>query len=489
MRPTVCGRRIRLMPLFMKKDIFASLALALAPLTLSVANVTLPAVISDGMVLEQNSTVKLWGWAKPYEIVTIKTSWDTATYRATPTPLAQWSVEIPTPAGSTKKHTIEFQGYNCLSVKDVLVGEVVLCAGQSNMEFQPSWGQWDGYAHRDSLLAQATQDDIRMFRVDYRTAAQPTLDVSGHWVPTTPDNARNFSVIGYVMACRLRAELGVPVGIVDASWGGTPIETWMPAEAFDADPRLRALNGRLSEVSWGPVRPALAYNAMLEPLMDYKFRAVAWYQGEQNCENADGYSLLLQELVRRWRARLYAGADVPFVYAQIAPHKYQDPGMAVVVRDQQRQALAAIDNSALVVIGDLGDVADIHPRFKVEAGNRFANAVLTKAYGRAGFGYAAPLLAGARLAKGGRHVVVSFANAEGLHITGKSKTANWFELAGDDGVFHRAEGRIQKDGTVVVSSREVKRPAAVRYAWADDAWPNLSNGAGVQASCFGAVAL
>ncbi len=470
-----------------RQFIVASVASLLLSSVSAMAGVTLPSVISDGMVLEQNSTVKLWGWAKPYERVTIKTSWDGKEYTVDPAPDARWSVEIETPAGSKTPHSIEFTGYNCVKVSDVLMGEVILCSGQSNMEFQPTWSMWDNYAPKDSLLAQATQDDIRMFRVDYRTAAVPSHDVSGKWVHTTPDNARNFTVIGYVLACKLNRELGVPVGIVDSSWGGTPIESWTDNAIYEADAHLADANKRLSEVTWGPVRPGLIYNAMIAPLANFRFRAIAWYQGEQNCENADTYCEMLQALVKNWRSTFYKGEDIPFVFAQIAPYHYDDPGMAVVVRDQQRLAAQKIDNSALVVIGNLGDVKDIHPRFKVEAGDRFANALLTVAYGKSGFSYAAPLFKSASLDSKGKAVIVKFDNAEGLHCVGKSKTADWFELAGEDGVYHLATGKILKDGSVSVSSREVAKPHAVRFAWADDAWPNLENAAGLQASCFGEV--
>lgn len=462
----------------------ALLTAGAAPAT---ANVTLPSVLSDGMVLEQNSTVKIWGWAKPFEKVTVRTSWDGKEYTADPAVTTDWSVEVQTPAGSTTPHTIEISGYNSVRIQDVLIGEVILCSGQSNMEFNSTWSMWDGYAPKDSLISQATQDDIRMFRVEYRTSDVPNHDVYGHWVRTTPDAARLYSVIGYVLACKLRATLGVPVGIVDSSWGGTPVESWTDGKVYEGDERLAAANKRLKDVPWGPVRPGLIYNAMIRPLADYKFRAVAWYQGEQNCENADFYCEMLQQLVKNWRSTFYQGADLPFVFAQIAPYHYDDPGMAVVVRDQQRKAAGAIANSGLVVIGNLGDVKDIHPRFKVEAGNLFANALLTVAYGKAGFPYAAPLLSKAALSKNGKAVIVTFDNAQGLHTVGKAKTADWFELAGDDGVFHKASGKIQKDGTVTVTSKEVKSPKSVRFAWADDAWPNLENAASVQASCFGKV--
>ena len=460
-----------------------SLSLALTALAASLsatANVALPAILSDGMVLQQNSKVKLWGWAKPYEIVSIKTSWDTTTYKVNPTNLATWQLEIPTPAATDKPQSIQFNGYNSITLNDILIGEVILCAGQSNMEFSPSWGMIGG----DSLLAQATQPDIRMFRVDYRTSPTPNHDLTGKWLHTTPQNANNFSAIGYVLACKLRSTLHCPVGIVDASWGGTPIETWMPAEVFN-DPELKAINDRLNEVSWGPVRPALAYNAMLYPLANFKFHAMAWYQGEQNCENADAYSQLLQIFVAQCRRNFYDAQNLPFIFAQIAPYKYDSPGMAVIVRDQQRQAAALIPNSGFVVIGELCDLKDIHPKRKVEAGNRFANAILTEAYGKQGFDYKAPIFRSATLNKKGNAIIVTFDNAQDLHIADKAKTADWFELAGADGVFHKATGKLQKDGSVIVSSREVKKPLSVRYAWADDAFPNLAGKNGIQASCFG----
>lgn len=447
------------------------------------ANVSLPALFSDGMVLQQNDSVNVWGWAKPYEEVTVKVSWDTTTYKVVPTPNATFSLKIKTPAGSDKKHSIEFGGYNKVTVNDVLIGEVILCSGQSNMEFSPSWGYME---KTDSVVAQATQEDIRMFRVDYRTTPTPSHDVSGCWRSTTPENVMTFSAIGYFIACKVRAELGVPVGIIDSSWGGTPVETWTPAEPYRSCEWLAAQNKRLSPITWGATEPGVTYNAMIAPLAPYSIRAVAWYQGEQNCENADAYAAMLKVMVGEWR-KAFKNEKLPFVYAQIAPYKYDSPGMAIVVRDQQRLALDSIPNSALVVIGDLGDLADIHPHNKVDAGARFANAVLSEVYGKTGFLYKAPLFKSASLDGKGKIVVVEFANNEGLR-TRDGKKPDWFEVAGDDGVFHPAKAVIRK-GKVYVSSSEVRAPAQVRFAWSDVAMPNLTNSSGVQASCFGAVKL
>lgn len=445
------------------------------------AKVTLPSIFSDGMVLEQNSDIKIWGWAKPKEPVKVTASWDGLTVETEASADATWSVTLHTPAGSMDVYEIEFNGWGHFSISNVMVGEVILCSGQSNME----WSVGAGFIGKDKVVEEANHSDIRMFHVDYRTSETPNHDASGKWAEANKNNIGDFSAIGYFIALKMEKELGVPVGIINSSWGGTPIECWTPQEAYDNCDRLRRVNEELSQGEWGPCRPGRIYNAMIAPFVNYKVKGVAWYQGEENTNNPSAYTDMMFALVNEWRFAM-DNDKLPFVYAQIAPYNYGS-GKGVEIRERQRRALD-IPGTAMVVIGDLGDTTNIHPKQKIEAGERFANAVLNHIYGMKEMKYEAPLFD--KMAVEGSKAVVSFKNDEGLHLT-TGKSPNLFEIAGADGIFYPAKAKfvVKKKGanahySIELTSKKVKSPVAARYAWSDTAWPNLVNANGVQASCF-----
>lgn len=441
----------------------------------SVGAVTLPSIFSDGMVLQRNSEIVVWGWAKTIEPITVIPSWSGEEVRTKADSDGNWSVKLRTPEGSQETYEIEVRGYNWLKISNVMIGEVILCSGQSNME----WEVGAGCIGKDSLVAQATQNDIRMFNVDYRATEYPCHDATGKWYVTTPENVNKFSAIGYVAATRIEKELGVPVGIINSSWGGTAIAAWTPKSAYDLCDYLTRANEEITDDQWGPVRPGVIYNAKIAPLTRYKIAGVLWYQGEKNCEGGtEAYTDMMFTYINEMRVA-FNNDKLPFVFAQIAPNR-DGWGRGALLRDKQRRALE-VPNTAMVVIGALGDTADIHPRKKIEAGVLFGNAALSLFYGRTEFKYAAPLFKEAKYVK--NKAIVSFSNAEGLHCRG-SKTPNWFEIASADGVFYPAKAVLRKDGTVELTAKQVKAPAKVRYGWADTALPNLFNANGVQASCF-----
>lgn len=453
------------------KHIATAIALSLTTIA-SHAAVSLPAIFSDNMVIQQNSEITIWGWAKPKEPVEITTSWSNDTLRTEAAADATWSLKIATPEATDEPQTLSIRGWSHIDIRNILIGEVILCSGQSNME----WTVGAGFIGVDSIKANSDRPNVRMFNVDYRTADTPNHDVSGNWKVASPETIGSFSVIGYIIAARLSDELGVPVGIINSSWGGTPIEVWTPGEAYEMCDYLRSVNDELSDNEWGPTRPAKAYNAMIAPLAGYKISCIAWYQGEANVENPRAYTDMMSSLVSGFREAF--GADIPFVYAQIAPYNYGS-GKGVEIRERQRRAMF-IPRTSMVVIGDLGDVDNIHPQRKTEAGNRFANALLNEVYGKKEFKYAAPLFD--KMEINGSKAIVTFKNADGLHCRG-SKRPNLFEIAGADGVFYPAQATLQGNA-VTLQASQVKVPVAVRFAWDDTAMPNLYNAAGIQASCF-----
>lgn len=454
---------------------------ALVALTGAQANVSVPSIFATSMVLQQQTEVKIWGWAKPFEPVKVTTTWDDQTYEAKPSPNAEWSVSVKTPEASRTPYTIKIQGYNEITIMDVLIGEVILASGQSNMEWSigGTWGDGGHILGYDDVKKNALQDDIRMFNVDYRTAPRQAMDVTGHWIKTSPETVDQMSAIAYIAARRLNAVKGVPVGVVNSSWGGTPVECWTPQQVFD-DPAMKAIADRLSPTPWGPTKPGLIYNAMLGPLAGFKFAACLWYQGEQNLQNGEDYGTLLKAFVANLRKDF--GADLPFVFAQIAPYKYDD-GRGIIVRNQQRLVANEIANSALVVIGELGEIGDIHPRAKVEAGNRFGDALLYLAYNdKHRTKWQAPLFEKATSDAKGK-VTVTFKNATGLSAA-PEKTIDYFELADQSGNWQPAKASVNKLGQVIVQVPKLLKPTKIRYAWNDAVMPTLHNAEGLVASCF-----
>jgi sialate O-acetylesterase len=433
--------------------------------------ITMPAVFSDNMVLQQKSEVKLWGWAKPGEPIRLTAGWLNENPETKADNQGTWSLQVPTPAAGGP-YTVILKGYNELVFENVMIGEVWLCSGQSNME----WSTASGIDNAEEDIAKAAFPDIRFFSVSHSTALYPQSHCSGTWIACTPETMREFSAIAYFFGKRLQEVLDVPIGLINSSWGGTPAEAWMPAEAFEKDASLQTAAARQKPVPWGPVEPARIYNAMVAPLVPYQIAGALWYQGEGNTINASDYKELLTALISGWRDKW--SSNFPFYFAQIAPYRYGENFMGVEVRDEQRQALE-MENTGMIVLSDIGDTTDIHPRNKKDPALRFANMALNRHYKAIEVEDSGPLFRSVAFKNG--QAVVSFNHAEGLHAKGKKVTM--FELAGTDGIFHPAEARIE-NGQVVVKSGKVKAPSYVRFAWSNTATPNLFNGANLPASSF-----
>ncbi len=435
------------------------------------ANVALPAIFSDHMVLKQNTTVKMWGWANPTEKVKIISSWSSDTIETVGSNMAKWEVDIQTPdAGGP--YSITVQGYNTLKIEDVLVGEVWLASGQSNMEWTTSSGIVDGEKQKE----QANYPDIRLFTVYKRSSEFPSYDLDGEWVVCTPETMQWFSAVGYFFGRKIYDNLQVPVGLICSAWGGTPIEAWINKEQIDEDEELKTSAASLKEVPWGPVKSGVIYNAMSHPLMPFGLSGILWYQGEANTENASTYSRMLSTLIHSWRDEFKQ--DLPFFFAQIAPYNDYWADSGVQVREQQRRTLS-VPNTGMIVLSDIGDTTNIHPKRKVEVGERFADLALNRVYGKKEFPESGPLFNHIDIS--GNKVTVKFDYNKGLFVKGKSLT--YFEMAGADGKWYPAKAKI-KSGDVILSCSKVKVPVDVRFAWSNSAVPNLFNGDDLPASCY-----
>ena len=437
------------------------------------ANVSLPNIFSDNMVLQRNSEVKIWGWGNPKEEIKLVAGWNNQEYKTVANNQAKWEITIKTPEAGGP-FTISIKGYNEVVLKNILIGEVWLCSGQSNMEMSVSWGIDDG----EEEAKNATNPNIRFFTVPKLTAESPQNNLLGNWVESTPETMKYFSAVGYFFAKRLREDLkNVPIGLISSNWGGTPAEIWMPEDVVNNDPLLLENAKKLNEQEYGPRQPGRAYNAMIYPIVGFKIAGTLWYQGESNVGSLV-YDKTLGALITSWRKEWKD--DFPFYYVQIAPFKTGSNNFSnVTVRDSQRKLLKEVSKTGMVVISDISDTIDIHPKNKKSVGIRLANLALADTYKVNTNLVNSPLFKNIKIEK--NKVVVSFDYAEGLYF--KDKKSNQFEVAGTDGVFYPAEASI-KNNEVILTSKKVLNPVKVRFAWGNTTQSDLFNKANLPASCF-----
>jgi sialate O-acetylesterase len=455
----------------MLKKIFTAVA---AILSLSAfADVRLPAIIGSHMVLQQGTDVTFWGWCEPQENVIVKTTWDTTTYSTKGTSSANWKLQLKTPKAGGP-YTITIKGHNTIVLEDVLIGEVWLCSGQSNMEMNITWG-----LPYEKEVAGATNPQIRFFHIPRTTALYPQDDVKARWVVCTPEEMKKFSAVGYFFGKEVNGKLAVPVGLINASWGGTPAEVWTPDSVITNDATLKNAAAQLKPANGWPIKPGATFNGMIYPLQNFPIAGSLWYQGEANVGTASTYYPLLTSMIAVWRKGW--NKDFPFYFVQIAPFAgYGAYPSSALLREQQTK-IASYPNTGMIVIHDLVDnINDIHPKMKREVGERLAALALTKTYGVSGLPYLYPQYEGMQVEKD--KIRIHFTNVgAGLMVKGKELTD--FSIAGEDKVFYPAKAKIEGT-TVVVWSKEVKKPVAVRFGFNNAAMPNLFSKEGMPVGIF-----
>jgi sialate O-acetylesterase len=457
--------------------------------------VTLPHVFSSNMVLQRDRPVPVWGWAQPGEKVTVEfgqqEKWATADASGA------WSVRLGALAASADPANLTIAGSNRLVLTNVLVGEVWLCSGQSNME-KPIGEQRSQKPTRNWQAELQSGDQfplIRLFKVEKKMSPEPLRDVTGAWSACSSNalERMKFSAVAYFFARDVQREIRVPIGLIESAWGGTRIEPWTPPAGFAAVPKVAHLlqpldaNQKLSNTV-----PAVLYNGMIAPLVPFAFRGALWYQGESNCmDQPDGmiYADKMEALIRGWRT-VWGQGDFPFYYVQLAPYHYYyerqpprvpRPDALPEIWEAQTAALRVKDTGMVVITDLVEDLKDIHPTQKLEVGQRLARLALARTYGKQALEWSGPTYR--KLSIKGSQAVVSFSHAEGGLVSKNGQAPTWFTVAGADGEFVPADAVIQDD-TVVVSSSAVPAPAAVRFAWHEAAQPNLFNRAGLPAAPF-----
>lgn len=509
-----------------KKTLFTMLVfitgiLVLMPTSL-LANVKVPHIFTDNMVIQRDKPVNVWGWADAGESVEVIFGQSKASAKADKD--GKWMVTL-SPVVTGGPYSMTIKGKNTINIGNILVGEVWVCSGQSNMEMGIT--QIDN--SRQEIMS-ANYPEIRLFLIPKKTSWKPEDDVNAEWKVCTPENIvlggwGGFSSVAFFFGRAIYKELNIPVGLIETAWGGTNIMPWTPPEGFRTEPEFSGIAAKKAEADsiylnkyslavtnmkkWAvteeenlrkgkkttpapqwPVHPSdkssepsALYNAMVHPIINYPVRGAIWYQGEADRGDGMLYFKKMKVLVNGWRT-VWHDNTMPFYYVQLAPFKYYwdklEPYKLPEIWEAQTKSLE-IPNTGMAVTTDIGNVRDIHPTNKQEVGRRLSLWALAKTYGKTDIAYSGPIYKSVTFSGGKAKISFDYAD-KGLK-TSDGKAPEWFEIAGNDKHFVRAEAKI--DGsTVIVWSDKVSNPAYVRFGWNEEAEPNLFNADNLPASPF-----
>ena len=489
----------------------------LAGVQAATADVKLPEVISNNMVLQKDIPLPIWGWAEAGEEVSVTLG--ESSVKATTDAAGKWKVTLPAIKTAGGPHEMTVKGKNEIKIANILVGEVWAGSGQSNMQWavqQSTNGQEE--------VKNANFPKIRLFIIPLVPSGTPAEHIKAQWVECSPQTVGGSSAVLYFFGREIHQKLDMPVGLITTAWGGTRIQPWISPQGYNAIPELagerdqwlNSLNGYADGVANyaasvkafseavkaakpGDALPPTPgtlpghplnnnyqhtglYNGMIYPIVPFGIRGFLWYQGESNNGQGMHYYQMKRGLIEGWRSvwNQEGNRDFPFLFAQLAPHKYGgDPTSLPGIWEAQTATLQ-VKNTGMAVLTDITTIGDIHPPNKQEVGRRLSLWALANTYGKADMVYSGPLYKS--LAVDGNKAVVSFTHAAGLKAT-DGKDLSWWSVAGEDKKFVPAKATITGD-TVVVTAEGVATPVAVRFGWHQLAEPNLSNAAGLPASPF-----
>lgn len=444
----------------------------------------LPALVSDNMVIQQSAEIHIWGWAEKNKTVEIIPSWTNTLVTVNSDGDGKWKTTIKTPTAGGP-YTIRLKSREeSITLKNVMVGEVWLASGQSNMEMPIKGYASEPINGNNELILHSKNPNIRMFTVKRNSSPQPVEDCVGAWKESSPENTPDFSAVAYVFAQKLNRVLDIPVGIIHSSWGGTPVEAWTPKEAME-----RAVTAEeKSTFRYNSVEnkreqdaPSQLFNGMIHPLLNYNIKGVIWYQGESNRNHPEVYQKTFPLMIQNWR-QLWYNKKMPFYYVQIAPYgRYSGEVNSALLRETQLKTMDLLDHVGMAVTLDIGENQSIHPAEKIKVGERLSYWALAKDYDIQGIQFSGPVYKSHEV--DGNKILVSFDHATvGLSSYGAS--LNDFEIAGKDRVFHPAKVKILRNGIVEVHSEKVSTPIAVRYGWKNLLTGTLFNTFGLPASSF-----
>jgi sialate O-acetylesterase len=448
----------------MKRYALLFVAIGLS-LTASVAEISLPHFFSDNMVLQQLTECRIWGTADKGKTISVTTSWDNKSYQVKAATDGRFEVRLQTPAAGGPYDITLSDGTQCM-LSNVMIGEVWICSGQSNMEMLMKGYKAQPVEGATEVLLDCNDPQLRFFTVPRNPQLTPVADVNGQWSEATTATVREFSATAYFFGRALRRQLGIPIGLIATSYGGSACEAWMNADWLRAFPKVQQ-NITEEDVKKLQQRcPTALYNGQLMPLVGYAIKGAIWYQGEDNVPRYDYYAPLMARMIQGWRDDWKQG-DFPFYYCQIAPYDYSIHDWSLynsaLLREQQAKVEQTVDNCRMAVLLDAGLKDVIHPKKKRLAGERLALLALANTYNVKGL---PDFACYGKVEFKGDTAVVSFERSKEWVYFEDGSQSNNFEIAGEDRVFHPAKAWIERN-RVLVCSNEVAKPVAVRYAFHD----------------------
>ena len=433
------------------------------------AKITLPEILSDNMVLQQQTDARLWGWSDPNADITIKTSWSSKTYQTKADKNGKWLTAVPTPEAGYTAYTIEISDGTPVTLSNVLIGEVWFCSGQSNMEM-PLAG-FDNCPIEDAneeIAFSSRWKGIRVATISRDGRTEPADRCTGKWETSCPQNAPRFSATAFFFAQTVNKVLDIPVGIINCSWGGSSVEGWLPKEIVSTYPDID-LERDIRKVQpgdwWHWTSPTIMYNGMLKPLQNYTVKGFLWYQGEANVGKHQTYAERLKTMVDLWRKEWGLG-ELPFYFVEIAPFGNGEGTASAFLREAQHKAESIITNCAMVSTNDLVEpyeATNIHPKDKKHVGERLAFQALTKTYHIQGIKADSPSYRSMTVE--GNAAILDFIHADNGFNRMNGMTG--FEMAGEDRVFYPAQAELRWKNQIKVTCDKVEKPVAVRYGFRD----------------------
>jgi sialate O-acetylesterase len=478
------------------------------------ASVRLPKIFGDNMVLEQKSKVPVWGWADPNEQITVQCGWSKKQTKTIADAQGKWSARVVTPEAGGP-YEVSITGKSTITFRNVLVGEVWICSGQSNMEMPMVGYNYGNQRVEDAnnAIKNANYPNIRLFTVEHNWGTESLTDCNGQWQPCSPDTVKSFSAVAYFFGRELYKNLNVPIGLMNISWGGTGAEAWTGKQAYDNHPELKVLIEEFNKVDAEyktavakakaeskPIpehpqapnhAPTYLFNGMIAPVIPFTIKGVIWYQGEGDAPRAYLYRKQLPALIENWRSNWGIG-DFPFYIVQLTSLGRHEPGTVVTIkkgepaddawaelREAQLITMRNVKNTGMAVTIDIGSTNAAHAPKKLQVGQRLAYWALAKDYGKK-LHYCSPIYKDMKIEDGKIRVAFEYLESG---LKAGSDTLDGFAIAGSDRKFVWADARI--DGrTVVVWSDKIASPVAVRYAWAQYPFCNLFDNEGLPASPF-----
>jgi sialate O-acetylesterase len=441
------------------------------------AQIRVSNVLTDNMVLQRNSEIKLWGTSTPNEKLTFTFGWCKNKLKTICNDKGEWNIKIQTIDAGGPYNVSIWNKAQKVVLKNILLGDVWLCSGQSNMEMAMTGTSDSPVNGTFNSLLEEDHDQIRLFTVKRKSSSIPETNLEGSWSIANPESIVNFSSVGYFFAKQLQVKLKVPIGVICSSWGGSGIEAWINEENMKRFPE--SLKKTTLENTFPNHRASNLYNGMINPIKNYAIKGVIWYQGEQNRVDYNIYSDLMNGLVQNWRNDFGVG-DFPFYFVQIAPYNYGNSKDLISAKfwDEQFKASQIIPNCGMVCTTDLGEEFNIHPAEKSTIGKRLAAWALSETYGIKGIPHKNPFFKKAVV--NDSEITLTFENSEN-GITSFGKELTNFEIAGDDRIFHPAKALIEiKKKQLRISSNDVKKPVAARYRYS-----NFPKGEGFLYNTFG----